>query len=269
MKKFHLFFILFIQRFFEDLVAVRAASLAFTTLLSIVPLFIFIFYILSFFPVLTSTGHELERLIVTHFVVNSATAILHQLHAFLNNVQHLSWLNIMSLAFIAWLLIFNIVDAVNGVWGAKMTGFSALTLFFYWLVLSILPVIFGFILLVSSYVTSAPFFLKISAMSCIQKVLFAFLPFFLEWLTFSLFHFLMPSCIVRWRYAAIVGFITTIAFEIAKWGFVEYIRYFPTYHLVSGALASIPIFFIWVFLVWLIIIAGALLCCLLQKEGEI
>ena len=74
---------------------------------------------------------------------------------------------------------------------------------------------------------------------------------------------------MRWRYAAIVGFITTIAFEIAKWGFVEYIRYFPTYHLVYGALASIPIFFIWVFLVWLIIIAGALLCCLLQKEGEI
>ncbi|MDP1573571.1 MAG: YihY family inner membrane protein [Coxiellaceae bacterium] len=268
MQKINSFFRVFIRRFFEDLVAVRAASLAFTTLLSIVPLFIFIFYLLSFFPTLTAAGNQLEKLIVTHFVANSAHAILDQLRAFLANVQHLSWLNMVALAFTSWLLIFNMVDAVNGVWHVKMTKFSALALIFYWIVLSVLPIIFALLLLASSYLMSLPIVSIVEKTSFVQALLLIVLPLLLEWLTFSLFHFLMPSCVVQWRYAAIAGLTTTIAFELAKSGFVQYLRYFPTYQLVYGALASIPIFFIWVFLTWLIIIASALLCDLLQKSAK-
>lgn len=268
MQKWREFLFLLVTRFFQDLVAVRAASLAFTTLLSIVPLFIFIFYLLSFFPILSQASAELERLILTHFIANSATLILTQLHTFVANVHHLSWLNIIALAFTAWLLIFNIVDAVNGVWRVKMSGFSAISLMIYWVALSLLPIIFAFILLFVSYLMSLPLFSTVSQFSFFQYFLWFFLPCVLEWLTFSLFHFLMPSCVVRWRYAMMAGFITTIAFEIAKWGFVQYVYYFPTYQLLYGALASIPIFFLWVFLVWLIIITSALICHLIQKMYE-
>lgn len=258
-----------IVRFFEDLIPTRAASLAFTTLLSIVPLFIFIFYLLTFFPALTNASQELERIIFTHFVASSATQILNHLHEFVANVHHLSWINIMALGFIALLLIYNVVGAINGVWRVQMTGFSAIAMFVYWVVLGILPIFFAFLLLLSSYLVSLPFLLKITQFSALQKMFIVLFPFLVEWIAFSLFHYLTPSCKVLWRFAVIAGLVTTIAFDLAKWGFVQYIHYFPTYQLFYGALAVIPIFFVWVFLVWMIMITGALICHLLQKKAEI
>ena len=260
------FFRLLTRRFFEDLIAVRAASLAFTTLLSIVPLIIFIFYILSFFPMLHHEGKELENFVVTHFVANSANSILQELRQFVSqDVHKLSWLNVSALAFIGLLLIFNTVDAVNGVWRVKMTGFSAISLIFYWMVLIIAPIIFSVLLLVSSYLMSLPMLSRITHASVIAKPMPLIFPFLIEWLTFTLFNWVTPSCRVFWRPALIAGFITTVLFEVAKWGFVEYFYYFPTYQLVYGTLAIIPIFFVWVFLTWLIIIMCALICHLLQK----
>ena len=127
-------------RFFVDLVFTRAASLTFTTLLSIVPLMIFIFYILSFFPPLQNAGNVMEQFVLQHFVAGSAAAIERALHIFLLNVRELSWLNAGMLATVALLLIFNIADAVNGVWHVRMTGSSVLTLCFYFIVSLVMPV---------------------------------------------------------------------------------------------------------------------------------
>lgn len=264
MRKLWEWLIVFFKAFFQELIPMRAASLAFTTLLSVVPLFIFIFYIFSYFPMLSTASRELEQYIVMNFVANSAEMILQQMHAFVSRIQHLSWLDVASLASIAVLLIYNIVDTVNSIWHVKMNGLSIIALIMYWIALSILPVIFAFLLLVSSYLKTLALFSAIEKTSFWQSVVFREFPWVLEWMTFSLFQYLMPSCRVRWRYAVIAGFITTVAFEIAKWGFVQYIHYFPTYQLFYGALAGIPIFFLWVFLVWLIIIGGALICRLLH-----
>jgi len=265
MDPFIRFFRLLVMRFIADSVSTRAASLAFTTLLSIVPLAMFIFYLLSFFPVLSHPGAEMEQLIITHLVPNSASMVIQQLNIFVANVKDLSWLNIISLAIIAGLLVFNIITTVNVMWQVKMTELSTLSLLVYWMILGILPVIFAFILFFSSYLKTLSFFSVLSPFDFFVHVFYIFSPWLLEWITFSLFHYLIPSCYVRWRYAFIGGLITTVAFELAKFGFVAYLRYFPTYQLFYGALAVIPIFFVWVFLVWMIIITAALICHLLQK----
>lgn len=267
MQRIVRFFCVFTRRFFQDLVATRAASLAFTTLLSIVPLIIFIFYILSFFPALQQAGQQLENFVITHFIANSANAILQQLHLFVSKDVHtISWINIVALAFVGLLMIFNIVDAVNGVWHVKMTGFSALSLIFYWIILIIAPLVFAVLLLFSPYLFSLPFFAHFNETAFIHQYTLFFFPCLIEWITFTLFHWLMPSCRVKLRFAAIAGLITAVLFEIAKWGFVLYLKYFPTYELIYGALSTIPIFFLWVFLTWLIIIAGALVCQMLQVD---
>lgn len=248
MKINTIFFRTFVQRFFEDLVTVRAASLAFTTLLSIVPLMIFIFYLLSFFPILSQAGQLLEAFVITHFVASSASSILKESSLFIANTEHLSWLNIAALAFISFWLIFNVVDAINGVWRVKMNTASFLSLILHWIVFSLLPIIFGFLLAVST------------SMKYVTSLWWVF-----EWMLFSCFHWAMPSCKVQWRYAMAAGFVTTAAFECTKYGFVEYVHHFSNYQIIYGALASIPVFFVWIFLSWLIIIAGALLCHLLQQ----
>lgn len=253
-------------RFFDDACPTRAASLAFTTLLSIVPLVIFIFYILSFFPALQATGKQVEQFIVHNFVASSATIISQQLQNFVSQVHVLSWTTISSLAFFALLLIFNIVAAVNGVWHVTFHRDSVISFFFYFIIIIVAPIVFAVLLLFSSYLTTLPLLSHFVEIDVVRKPLISISPFLIEFLVFSFFHWVIPSCRVIFRYALIAGFITTVLFEIAKWGFVLYFHYFSTYRLVYGALASIPIFFVWIYLSWIIIILGALICQLLQTK---
>jgi len=256
MQKLFRFLKILTIRFFDDLCPMRAASLTFTTLLSIAPLVIFIFYVLSFFPQLQASGMRIEQFIVHNFVANSANTISQELENFISQSRVLSWTTIISLVSIGFLMIFNMVDAVNGVWHVKMRRDSVIPLTLYLIVLIIAPIVFAILIAVSSYLTPLPLLSDFMTLS----------PFFIEWVSFSLFHWIMPSCRVYFRYAVIAGLITTILFELAKWGFVLYFHYFSMYQLVYGALAAIPIFFLWIYVSWLIVILGALICQLLQTH---
>lgn len=254
------------SRFFADLCLMRAASLTFTTLLSIVPLVIFIFYLLSFFPALQTAGKQIEYFIFQNFVASSANIIAAQLQNFVAQTHVLSWTTIASLIFFALLLIFNIVDAINGVWHVTFHRDSFFSLIIYSVMLIIAPIVFAVLLLLSSYLTTLPLLSHFIEINIVRKPFVSISPFLIEWMVFSLFHWMIPSCRVVFRYAFIAGFITTILFEIAKWGFVLYFHYFSTYQLVYGALAAIPIFFIWIYISWMIVIVGALICQSLQTR---
>lgn len=246
----------------------RAASLTFTTLLSIVPLVIFIFYILSFFPALQTAGKEIEQFIVNHFVASSANTISQELQNFVAQAHILSWTTVASLIFFALLLILNIVTTVNGVWHVSFHRDSFFSFAIYTLVLIVGPIIFAVLLLVSSYFTSLPLLSHIVEIEVVRRPFISVAPFLIEWTVFALFHWMLPSCRVYFRYAFFAGFITAILFEIAKWGFVLYFHYFSTYQLVYGALASIPIFFIWIYITWLVVIFGVVICYSLQNGDE-
>lgn len=260
------FFKQFCNRFFQDRCLTYAASLAFTTLLSLVPLMIFIFYILSFFPALKIAGQQIEQFVFQNFVAGAASAIALQLQTFLNHVGVMSWWNVSALFFFAVMLVFSMVDAVNNVWHTTLKKDFALSFFIYIILLFIAPIIFTILIVASSYLTSMPFLVDMMKVAVIQRPLFFIFPLLIEWMTFSIFHWLMPSCRVYFRYALIAGFITMALFEVAKWGFVQYIHYFPTYQLIYGALAIIPIFFVWIYVSWLILIMGALICNIIQGD---
>lgn len=266
MHQFTLFLKTLWQRFFSDLCLMRAASLTFTTLLSIVPLVIFVFHILSFFPSLQHAGKEMEYFIVRNFVANSAVVVMQQLQNFVTNIKAVSVANLVALIVIVMLMIFNMVDAINGVWHVKMNRGSALSFFFYLITLFVAPIFFAILLLISSYLTSLPLLSHLVEIDVLRKPILSLFPFFIEWIVFFLFHFLIPSCRVYCRYALIAGFVTAVLFELAKWGFVQYIHYFPTYQWVYGALAAIPLFFVWIYVSWLMLIVGALICQLLQTR---
>jgi|SRR3990167_175811 len=267
MPKLFRFLKILTSRFFADLCPMRAASLTFTTLLSIVPLVIFAFYILSFFPMLQTAGKETEQFILNNFVASSADIISKQLHHFVMQAHVLSWTTIASLIFFALLLIYTVVDAINGVWHVTFHRDSFFSLFIYLIILTIAPIVFAILLLFSSYLTTLPLLSHFLEINIVRKPVVSVSPFLIEWLVFTLFHWLIPSCRVIFRYAFIAGLITAVLFEMAKWGFVLYFHYFSTYQLVYGALAAIPIFFIWIYVSWLIIILGALICQLLQVKN--
>lgn len=266
MPKLFRFLKILTVRFFEDLCPMRAASLTFTTLLSIVPLVIFAFYMLSFFPQLQVAGERVEHFILQNFVANSAQIISAQLQQFVSQVRVLSWTTVVSLIFFALLLIYNVVDAINGVWHVTFHRDSVFSFIVYFMVILIAPIVFAILLLFSSYLTTLPLLAQFVDINLLRKPFIALSPFLIEWIVFTVFHWVIPSCRVYYRYAGIAGFFTAVLFEIAKWGFVLYFHYFSTYELVYGALAAIPIFFIWIYISWMILMLGALICQLLQTQ---
>ena len=255
----------FAVRFINDSVSTRAASLTYTTLLSLVPLVIFIFYILSFFPALQTAGLQIEHFILNNFIASSANVITEHLQSFVKKMQTTSWINITALAIISVLLIFNIVLSVDAVWHVPFQKDFGFKFLLNVVMLFVAPIVFAFLLLLSSFLMSLPMLDHIAHLLPTQKIP-TILPFLIEWFAFSFFHWVIPSCRVYFRFAIIVGLLTTILFEIAKWGFVEYLRYFPTYQIVYGALATIPIFLLWIYVSWLIMISMALICHLLQTR---
>ncbi|MCH9769447.1 MAG: YihY family inner membrane protein [Gammaproteobacteria bacterium] len=248
------------DRFFEDRCFIHAAALSYASLLSLVPLMLVSFFVLSWVPALRAMGHVLQDFVIRNFVADSAHQISQQLLIFLQQMQKLSLANILFLVLVCVIMIYNMVTAFNEIWHVKLERHLALSFIIYLVVLLLTPLLFGLLLAVTSYVTSLPFIMQFKAVEFIKTPTLIILPYVVAFVVFTFFNWVLPSCRVKFRYAALTGLLTTICFEIAKRLFVWYVQYVPTYKLIYGALAVIPIFLIWLYVCWSIILLGALFC---------
>ena len=253
MKKWIRFTLYVLKMFFKDDCANRAASLAYTTLLSLVPIVMITFWILSLFPAFSGIGDILKQFIVKNFVAHSAHVISTQLDQFLLQMRKLSWGTLLALAIVSILMIYEMVNAFNSIWQVKSKNI-ALSFSFYSLVLLFTPIVFGIFIVFISYLSTLPFF---SEWAFLEKPLFSVLPYLTAFILFTFFNWALPSCTVPLRNAAVAGFITMVLFEIVKYIFGLYMSYFPTYKVIYGALAAIPIFLLWIYTSWVIILLGA------------
>lgn len=253
------------RRFFAEGCSDLAASLAYSTLLSLVPLLVVTGWVLALFPAFQGVGETLRQFVLDNFIATSANVISTQLNTFLRQVQSLSWWNLVALGAVSLLMIYNLVHAVNRIWQVQMERHIALSFMIYLLVLICAPVVFGVLLLSSAYLSSAVFIQHTVDVHYVKRVVLLLLPYGAALVTFTVLNWVVPSCRVRFLPALVAGGLTTIFFELAKYVFTLYFQYFPTYRLLYGALATIPIFLIWIYVSWLIILLGVLVCHMLSK----
>ncbi len=246
------------RRFVDDGLTTRAASLAYTTLLSLVPLMIIGFSVLSLFPRFRGLGEEIQKFIIANFVAQSADVITKYLDAFLLNVTRLSIMNLIFLAIVAVLMMYNINRAFNAVWRAEHRFRFTLSFLVYFIVLLVSPIVLGGLVVLGTFLAHVSFIGDVVKAPYVRKPLFFILPYVLTFITFTIFNWVLPSCKVRLLHAAIGGLLSMLLFQLAKYGFTVYLTHFPTYRLLYGALATIPIFLIWLYVSWTIILLGTL-----------
>jgi membrane protein len=131
----------------------------------------------------------------------------------------------------------------------------------YWATLTLGPVLIGASLSITSYVVSTSLGFA-GQIPFAETAILGLVPFILTCAAFTLLYYVVPNRAVRPRHALLGGFIAGIAFEVMKRGFALYIAKFPTYTLVYGAFAVIPIFLLWIYFSWLVIVLGALITAL-------
>jgi membrane protein len=243
----------------EDRCTQMAASLTFTTLLSVVPLITIALTLFSAFPVFSEYSTHIKEFILTNMVPETGGRIITRyMEQFAESASRLTAVGIVFLAVTAMLLMLTIDNAFNMIWRVSRPRSLLQRVLVYWAVLTLAPLLVGGSLSLTSWLVgfSAGYAQQIPAVSLdVLKVI----PVVMTTAAFTLLFRVVPNRFVPMRHAIIGGLIAAVAFESMNRAFAFYISHFPTYKLVYGAFASVPIFLMWVYFSWLTVLFGAII----------
>ncbi len=245
-----------LTRMGHDRVNVNAGYLAYITLLSIVPMLTVLLSVLSSFAIFENAGTALQDFVITHFVPAAGDAVKNALLEFVANTGKMSAVGGAFLFVAALMLISNIDKNLNYIWRVTDKRRAVFSFSMYWMVLTLGPILVGASIAATSYVTSLKI-LESETISGVYNLLLRWLPFLLSFFAFVGLYLLVPNKKVRFAHAVVGAIVAALLFEASKKGFAAYITEFPSYQLIYGALAAIPILFVWVYLCWLIVLVGA------------
>lgn len=247
-----------LRRAQEDQFAQVAASLTFTSLLSLVPFVTIALGLFSAFPIFDQMRDVLEEFLVDNLLPEQAsTAIMTHVTEFSHKAAGLTVAGVFALGITAVMLLQTIDRALNSIWRVPRQRPLAQRILMYWAVVSLGPILIGGGLLITSYAVSASLGLLPDG-RWFTHWLLDLVPLGLTMLAFTLLYMGVPNRDVQWKHAAIGGAAAMLGFELMKRLLGLYISRFPTYDLIYGAFAAIPIFLLWVYLSWLVTLVGAL-----------
>lgn len=251
------------EHFREDRSLEEAASLSYTSLLAMVPLLAVIFGVVAAFPVFGEISSKLQTFIFSNFMPATGEQIEPYLNTFLESVSSLTLPGTIMLFITALLLMFRIEHALNRIWRVDQQRTLTSRIVMYWAALTLGPVLIGAAIALSAQ----KIFMTLGIENGLVGAWHRAGIFFLSWMVFTMFFVLVPNRHVKFRDAVVGALLTTILFELAKAGFVGYVKN-ANYSKIYGTLATIPIFLFWLYIVWAVILFGASLAASLTTFSE-
>ena len=246
-------------RFREDRLGLTASSLTFTTIISLVPLLTVMLAVFSAFPMFATFQAALQKYFLQALVPdNIASQVLRELTRFAAQAKGVGTVGLVLLFFTALALMLTIDRTLNAIWRVRKPRPIAQRVLVYWAAVTLGPLVLGASLSLTSYAISASKgfvgVLPGGVSLLLQTFEFGLLALGLA----GLFHY-VPNTHVRWRHALAGGVASTIGIELAKKLLGWYLTTVPTYSVMYGALATVPIFLVWMYLAWVIVLLGAVI----------
>ena len=257
------------RNFVKDGCLYRASSLAFTSLLGLVPMMAVGIFLLSFFPPIQFIGVKIQNFIFNNLVASSGETLQKYVALFSQQVIHMSWVGVVALFVVVAMLMVSIENALNAIWKLpKRPGRYALlrAIGRQWAMLIFVPLALGVSLILSSYLASLKILQYTVADIHLPNIFLFVLPAVLVFLAFLAIYKFLPATHVPVRNAAVGALVSTVLFEVSKELFGAYIYFFPTYKILYGAFVAIPFFLIWDYIVWLIVLFSAEITWLLGER---
>ena len=245
------------RRFAQDHCPRQAAGLGYISLLSLVPLLAIGLGLLSAFPAFTEIRGELQALIFDNFMPAAGSAVTDQLTEFVDNASKATGPGVLAFALTAVLLLNNIDSALNAIWRVPERRAMALRLLVYWAMLTLGPLLVGSSLSLSSYAFAVVQYSGMDAYSGLLLQFTRLISIALATIGFGLIYFVVPNRQVSPLFALLGGLVAAVMFELLKAGFGFYLSNFPSYQAIYGALATVPIFLLWMYLFWVVVLIGA------------
>ncbi|MGZ3182465.1 MAG: YihY family inner membrane protein [Telluria sp.] len=247
------------RRLTEEKLPQVAGSLTFTTVLALVPLLTILFAIFTNLPMFTTFRNAMEAYFVQSVMPKAiANTIVYNLTSFASKAKGVSAVGAVALLITSTMMMAMIERAFNQIWKVRAPRPISQRILIYWSLLTLGPLLIALSLTMTSQLfgpaagwsASAPF---------VSALLYTIASVLLMTGAFTLLYMAVPNRYVGWRDAMWGGIVAALAFEIAKRLFAVFIKQFPTYAIIYGALAAVPLFLLWIYLSWLITLVGAVL----------
>ena len=245
------------DRFRDDRLGLTAGSLTFTTLIALVPLVTVMLAVFTAFPLFAGFEVALEKYFLHNLVPDGiAKPVLLALTQFAGNARGMGTLGLVLLVVTALALVLTIDRTLNAIWRVRQPRPLGQRVLVYWAALTLGPLALGMSLTLTSLAVSASRGLVSALPGGVALVLEMMQFMLLAAAAAGLFHY-VPNTLVRWRHAWAGGLFVAIAFELVKKLLGWYLDSVPTYSAVYGAFAFVPIMLLWVYLVWVVVLLGA------------
>jgi len=247
------------ERFRDDHLGLTASSLTFTTTIALVPIITVALAVFTAFPMFAKFQDVLQKWLIQSLVPdNIARQVLGYLTQFSGKASKLGVAGVAVLLGTALALIFTIDRTLNNIWRVRTPRPFAQRVLIYWAAITLGPLLLGVSLTITSYVLSASKGV-VGAMPGGVALLLDILQFLLVGAGMAAMFRYVPNTHVRWGHAWIGGLFVSTGMEVAKKVLALYLSKVPTYSVVYGAFATVPILLIWIYVAWVIVLLGAAL----------
>ncbi len=247
------------ERFREDRLGLTASSLTFTTLIALVPLVTVMLAIFSAFPMFASFQVALEKYFLQSLVPDGiAKPVMGALTQFAGKAARLGTAGLALLVLTALALMLTIDRALSAIWRVRRPRPLAQRVLIYWAALTLGPLVLGVSLSLTSWALTASKGV-VSALPGGVSLLLNTLEFVLMAAGMAGLYHYVPNTHVRWRHAIAGGVFVAAGLDVAKRVLAWYVGTIPSYSAVYGAFAAVPIFLLWIYVAWLIVLWGAVI----------
>ncbi len=257
-----------VRRFIADKCIQRASALAYASLLAIVPLVALGFSVFSGFQFFEDAAARVRDALLEYLVPASREPIEAYLATIADRSAALPVFGVIGLLITATALLNTVEEAFNAIWRISRARPWLSKFIVFWSTLTLAPLLIGASLTITSYFAALPVIRDVAAgASRIGE-----LPFLLPWLMSSLaltvMYVVLPNTGVPLRHALAGGMVAGALFELSKFGFAFYVTDVANYQRIYGALSTLPIFLIWLYLTWVVVLIGAETAFCLQHPEQ-
>ncbi|QHE77071.1 YihY family inner membrane protein [Hydrogenophaga sp. PBL-H3] len=253
------------ERFREDRLGITASSLTFTTTISLVPLFTVALAIFSAFPMFDRLQVTLQRWLVQSLVPpDIAKQVFSYLNQFANKAGQMGWAGALVLLVTALALILTIDRKLNDIWRVRQPRSFTQRVLVYWAVLTLGPLLLAGSLTVTTYAITLSRDVVADVPGGVRFLL-GTVQFILLTVGLAALYRYVPNTRVRWSHALVGALFVGTGLEMAKKLLAWYLAQVPTYSVVYGTFATVPILLVWFYVAWVIVLLGAVVAAYLPS----
>ncbi len=246
------------HRFNADRCSENAAALTYMSLFALVPLLTVLYTMASAVPAFQGMEEQLQVFLFENLMPDTSSEIQSYLNDFSRQAKNLTGAGIVFLVVTAVLMLHNIEKSLNLIWRASENRGPVSSFLLYWAVLSLAPLMIGAALAMSTYLTAFTDAVSTYDVVGVRGLLLNIGPLLLTTAGFTLIYVAVPNCQVPFRHALVGGFVAGIAFHVARGAFTALVVH-SSYTFIYGAFAAVPLFLLWIYLSWNIVLMGGIL----------